>query len=468
MLHRVFVALIVSLALFAEASAATPKLNVLFIATDDWRPEIACYGTPGMQTPNVDKLAASGVRFERAYCQFPLCNPSRTSLLTGRYPTTTGVLDNTGYFRDAHPDWVTLPQYFQRNGFVVARTGKIFHGSVEDPPSWQEVADSRGNARPATKANAAGGKPAPKKQDPVQSDRIVVLEGDGQSHADYQTAARGIELLEKHKDAPFFIAVGFLKPHSPPTAPQRFFDLYDPAKIELPPDFAAHPTVPAGFPEASVPMRNGDLFINRDATPEAAREMIRAYRASASWTDWNIGRVLDALERLQLADKTIVVFFGDHGYHLGEKGKWSKHNSLFEVATRVPLVIRVPGGKGNGQVCRRTVQLLDLYPTLAELCGLGTPAGVEGHSIASLLNSPSETWEHPALSVARNGQTFGRSIRTDRWRYSEWNDGRAGAVLFDHQADPHEMKNLASDPQHAATVAELKARLETALPSAKE
>lgn len=451
----------------APLSAAPAKYNVLFIAADDLRTELGCYGVPGMKTPALDKLSAGGVRFERAYCQFPLCNPSRSSMLTGRLPTTTGVLDNDGAFRTEHPDWITLPQLFKQNGYVSARTGKIYHGGIDDPEAWSEVAEARVPAGKGIKRPPGSQRPPPvdaqgrKRQDPALSDRIVVTEGDGEDHVDYYTALRGIELLEKHQTGPFFIAVGFVKPHSPPSAPRKFYDLHDPAKIELPPDFAARPAAPAGFPPSSINARNGDLFVNRDATPDEARKMIQAYRASASFTDWNVGRVLEALDRLRLADKTIVVFFGDHGYHLGEKGKWSKHGSLYEVGTRVPLIVRLPGAAGNGQPCARTVQLMDVYPTLAELCGLTLPSGPEGHSFASLLQNPKAAWAHPALSVARVPRGFARAIRTDRWRYAEYPDG---AMLLDHQADPHERTNLASDPQHASTVQELKAQLGKAIP----
>ncbi len=452
---------------------AAEKLNVLFIATDDWRVEMGCYGTPQIKTPAVDKLAGSGVRFDRAYCQFPLCNPSRTSMLTGRYPTTTGVMDNTIAFRDAHPDWVTLPQHFKNNGYVSARTGKIFHGSIDDPQAWSEVAEAKvppgRGIKPAPGAAQQPAKQAGKKkqgQDPVQSDRIVVLDGDGEDGVDYYTALKGIELIEKHKDEPFFVAVGFLKPHSPPTAPKRFFDMYDPKKIELPPDFAAKPAAPPGFPAASIPARNSDLFIDRDASPDEAREVIRAYHASASWTDWNVGRVLDALDRLKLADKTIVVFFGDHGYHLGEKGKWSKHGSLYEVGARVPFIVRLPGAAGNGQACERTVGFIDVYPTLAELCGLPPAQGLEGHSFAPLLKNPHAPWSHPAFTVSKAGGAKGKAVRTERWRYAEYEGSGGGAMLFDHDNDPHEMKNLAADPKFARTVEEMKALL-TQLPSAK-
>ncbi|HEX3870979.1 MAG TPA: sulfatase [Pirellulales bacterium] len=463
--------------LFAVSSSqAAPKFNVLFIATDDWNTNLGCYGTEGMHTPNVDKFAASAVRFDRAYCQFPLCNPSRTSMLTGRYPTATGVLDNEGAFREKHPNWVTLPQFFHDHGYVSARTGKIFHGGIEDPKSWDEEAEYVKPKNPSAlhdsgriKATFVSARQAPKKkkgQDPTKSDRIVVLEGDGQEHQDWHTAEAGIALLEKYKDQPFFIGVGFHKPHSPPTAPQKFFDLYDASKIALPPDFAPRPTVPEGFPPACLPMRNGDLFINRDASPESAREMIRAYRASCSWTDWNVGRVLDALDRLKLADKTIVVFFGDHGYHLGEKGKWSKHASLFEVALRVPMAIRIPGAAGNGKACERTVQMLDVYPTLVEACGLPMPKGLQGHSLMPLLDDPNAVWDHPAISVKGKGESFGRSIRTERWRYSDWETG--GALLTDEKNDPHETKNLVKDPKYADVVSDLKGQLDRDLPKREE
>ena len=447
--------------LASPLGAAAEKLNVLFLATDDWRPEIGCYGTPGMVTPNVDKLAAHGVLFSRAYCQFPLCNPSRTSMLTSHYPTVTGVLDNETAFRDAHPEWVTLPQLFKEHGYFVARTGKIFHGGIDDPKAWTEVGDSR---VPAGRGLKDQPPPRPagktKGQNPAHSDRIVVMDGDGEDHPDFYTAAQGIGFLEKHKDEPFFIAVGFVKPHSPPTAPQKFFDLHDPAKIALPPDFAPRPAAPPGFPAASINARNGDLFIARDATPDEARKMIQAYRASASWTDWNVGRVLDALDRLGLAEKTIVVFFGDHGYHLGEKGKWSKHGSLYEVGARVPLIVRLPGTGGNGRACGRTVQFVDVYPTLAELCGLTPPPGLDGRSFAALLRDPQAAWPHPAFTVAKVAGGVARAVRTERWRYAEYPGPGGGAMLFDHDADPHEMKNLADDPAQAAVVAELQTLLQ--------
>jgi arylsulfatase A-like enzyme len=413
------------------------------------RPELGCYGNPIIKTPNIDKLASRGTRFDRAYAQYPLCNPSRSSLLTGHYPTQTGVMDNLVWFRAKHPDYVSLPEYFKANGYASLRTGKIFHGGIDDTDAWTEGGEPRnftGEQRPPS-ASTGPSRAA-------QSDRIIVLDGEGESNGDYRTATRAIQHLENYKDKPFFLAVGFAKPHSPPAAPKKFFDLYDPAKIPLPPDFATRPSAPPGFPQISIPPRNTDLFIGREASPSDAREMIRAYYASISFMDAQVGRVLDALDRLNLRDKTIVVFWGDHGYHLGEKGKWSKAYSLYEVATRVPLIIAPPGAKA--QTSRRTVQLLDMYSTLLELCDLKRPQGIEGHSLVPLLRDPNAAWTHPAFTVTLYQGKLGKSVRTERWHYVEWEEGQAGAMLFDHSNDPRELKNLADNPAHAKTVQEMK------------
>jgi iduronate 2-sulfatase len=452
--HRIVCSFLVVFLLTGQSRAAdNPRLNVLLIAFDDLRPELGCYGNKLIDTPNFDALAKSGVRFERAYCQFPLCNPSRTSLLTGRQPNTTGVFDNRTYFRDAHPDFFTLPQHFKANGYVTARTGKVFHGGIDDTDAWSIGGEPRVNqkTRPG--------------QDPMQSDRIVKLEGDGESHGDYKSATRAIQLLEELKDKSFFLAVGFAKPHSPPTAPAKLFDLYDVARMPLPPDFMPRPTVPPGFPESSVPLRSGDLFIGRDASPDAAREVIRAYYASTTFVDRQLGRVMEAVDRLKLRDKTVIILFGDHGYHLGEKGKWSKHNSVFDVACHVPMIVCLPGG-ASGKSSPRTVQLLDIFPTFCDACGIKPPAGLDGHSLVPLAKDPQDSWPHPAYTVCRNGPAVGQSVRNERWRYSQFTGGSGGAVLFDHDNDPHEMANLANDPQHKDTVAEMQ-RLLAKLPAAK-
>ena len=481
------IAILIFLAAVTATTAvnAAEKLNVLFILADDLRPELGCYGAP-VHSPNLDKLAGRGVRFERAYCQYPLCNPSRASLMTGRLPTATGVLDNSTDFRKAHPDWVTLPQLFKNNGYTSVRIGKNFHGGIDDPISWSEGAEPPGRRTPRRAAanqqaakDKAGPKPAttsgpgqpttqPEGEVTAQmraSDQRVVLTGNGESHPDYKTADAAIAALERLKDQPFFITCGFTKPHAAPSAPQRFYDLYPPEQITLPADFSAFPKPPSGFPAAAMTKQNTDLFWNREANADEARLMIQAYRASASWMDWNAGRVLDALDRLGLSEKTIVVFWGDHGYHLGEMGKWSKHGSLFETGTRVPLIIAAPGIQGAGKSSSHIVQTLDIYPTLAALCDLTAPAELAGHDLSPLLNDPHSAWTHPAFSYAGRLNQQHRSIRTDRWRYIEWTGPEGGAALIDEQNDPHERTNLINDPAHTELVLELKTKLDAAAPA---
>ncbi|MEQ1644589.1 MAG: sulfatase-like hydrolase/transferase, partial [Pyrinomonadaceae bacterium] len=251
--------------------------------------------------------------------------------------------------------------------------------------------------------------------------------------------------------------VGLVKPHSAPTAPRKFFDLYDVNKIPLPVDFGTTPKALPGAPPISISPRNADLFIGRESTPELSREMKRAYWASTSFMDAQVGRVMEALEKNGLKDNTIVVFFGDHGYHLGEKGKWSKAYSLYEIGLRVPLVIAVP--KQKAQSSTRVVELLDLYPTLAELCGLPKPEKQSGASLAKLLKDPKAKFARPAYSVTVYGKSFGRSIRTEKWHYVEWDDDKSGRMLYATEEDPHELKNLSEDPKYAKTVEEMKAIL---------
>jgi arylsulfatase A-like enzyme len=460
-----------SVKVWAQKTSKKPKFNVLFIASDDLRPELGAYGTPMIQTPNIDKLAARGTRFDNAYAQYPVCNPSRTSLLTGRYPTQTGVMNNNDYFRKKFPDWVTLPQYFKNNGYVTLRSGKIFHGGIDDPFSWTEGGEApdpniteRGNPnfKPVPTTNVD---PDDEERAQAQganakasnSDRIIVLEGDGEKHGDYRATTRAIQMMEKHKNEPFFLALGLVKPHSPPTAPQKMFDLYDVNKIPLPVDFGTIPKALEGAPPISIPPRNADLFIGRESPPDLSREMKRAYWASVSFVDSQVGRILEALEKNGLKDNTIVVFWGDHGYHLGEKGKWSKAYSLYEVGLRMPLIIALPKGKAN--YSNRIVELIDMYPTLADLCGLPRPKDIEGESLKPLLTKPQLKWKDVAYSVTDYRGIIGKSVRTDRWHYVEWDDGKQGNMLYEHPKDKLELKNLSNDPNYASVVAEMKALL---------
>lgn len=456
----------------APSPTAAERPNVLLLISDDLRTELGTYGSELAQTPNLDRLARTGVKFERAYCQYPLCNPSRTSMLTGRRPTTTLVYGNREYFGAAHPDWVSLPKHFRTQGYRTLRTGKIFHGGIDDTDAWTEGGEPRRwNNPPPLEPVRRATRPAQAEQHvrtlrqadnsrAAHSDRWeAVPEPDAADLGDTRVADRAIEYLRAAKDRgePFFLACGLSKPHSPLIAPARFFALYDPARIPLPPDFAGWPTVPEGFPAGSIRPNNADLFIGREATPDAAREMIRAYLACVSYVDWNVGRVLDALRESGLEENTIVVFWGDHGFQLGEKGKWSKAGSLWEQGARVPLIIYDPRAQGNGRASPRIVESIDLYPTLVELCGLPMPDGLDGRSLAPLLANPEQPWDHPAYTLwnERGNGISGVVVRTERWRYAEFFGPGAGAFLTDPINDPHELTNLVDDPTHAADVAAL-------------
>jgi iduronate 2-sulfatase len=466
----------------SRAGAAGPAvhsgkrpLNVLFFMSDDMRVELGCYNSRFQaHSPNIDKLASQGVRFDRNYCQFPLCNPSRSSLFTGRPPSATRVLGNSDSVTRLHPDWTTLPHLFRANGYTTLRSGKLFHAGLDDHAAWTDFDGDVESLHPTAVetrldiprvqiAQPDGVLPMLPQDNAraAHSDELLVLQGNGEGGGDYLVADLAIKNLRdcaRQPEKPFFIGCGFSKPHSPPEAPQRFYDLYDPARLTLPPDFAAWPTVPAGFPKAAIRMRNADLFIGRGASKDEAQQVIRAYLASISWADYNLGRVLAELDTLGLRDNTIVVFVADHGYQLGEKGKWSKAGSLFEPATRVPLIIHAPGMAGNGRSSTRIVQSLNLYRTLAELAHLEVPPTTEGLSMTPVLHDPRAPWDHPAYSIwSEDGKTVhGTAVRTEQWRYAEYGPAASnGAMLLDPHADPLELTNLADDPQHAETRARL-------------
>ncbi|MEO7648975.1 MAG: sulfatase [Bryobacteraceae bacterium] len=421
------------------AQRPKPRPNVLFLAVDDLNTSLACYGAKMVASPNIDGIAKRGVRFDKAYCQYPLCNPSRSSLLTGRRPPRTKVVNNAVWFRDTMPEAVTLPQFFRENGYTTAVTGKIFHGGLDDDKGWEI-----GGTQLRRQAPRAGRAQAEREK---HADRWVALDNDGEGEIDYHTATRAVELLEQKRDKPFFLAVGFARPHVPFIAPKKYFDLYDPKRIELPPDFAS---MPAGTTPAFRP--NFDLFIRREASPDQARQAIAAYYASISFMDAQLGRVLSALDRLGLRENTIISLFGDHGWHLGEKGMWSKQ-SLFEASVRAPLMFSTPGMKSAGKTCARPVEFIDMYPTLADLCGLPAPKGVEGKSIAPLLKNPAAAWNRPAYTFIQRATVKGATVRTERFRYTEWDGGAQGTELYDEPNDAAEMRNVAADPKYAAHAA---------------
>ncbi|MSU58963.1 MAG: DUF4976 domain-containing protein [Pedosphaera sp.] len=446
-------------AAFAETKPATPKFNVLFIACDDLNTSLGCYGHPQAKTPNMDRLAARGVRFERAYCQFPLCNPSRSSLLGGVRPDTSGIYENSTPLRKVFPDIVTLPQLFKNNGAYVARVGKMYHYGVpgqigtsglDDAPSWTEVVNPRGRDKD-DEADVINFTPS------IQLGAALAwmeAKGTDEEQTDGKGAEATIRLLEAHKDKPFFIACGFYRPHVPDIATKKYFDLYPLDQMTL-------PVEPAGHMTNIPPIALHPVPLNYGLDAEKLKTFKRAYLASISFVDAQVGKVLDALDRLGLADKTIVVFWGDHGWCLGEHGQWQK-TLLFEESARVPFIIATPDRK-KGAVSPRTVELLDIYPTLADLCGLEAPKSVEGKSLRPLLKNPQAKWSKPAITQqTRNSagrQVMGYSVRTERWRYTEWDGGKLGAELYDQDADPREWNNLANDPKLAKQVTELKALL---------
>ena len=451
---------LLAIVLFASAFSASAKQpNVLFIATDDCNTDLGCYGHPFVKTPNIDRLAARGVRFERAYTQFPLCSPSRVSLLTGLRPDKTRIFDlQTDFRKQTLPDVVTLPQLFRQHDYYVARVGKMFHYGVpgdigtpglDDPQSWDEAFCPRGRdkdeeallQRPE-KAGKGGGLGA--------ALTWLAAEGTDEEQTDGKIATKAIELLEQHKAAPFFLAVGFFRPHCPYIAPKKYFDLYPLDRIAL-------PQGPANdlddIPKPALTMKANYGFDELDL-----RKATQAYYASISFMDAQLGRVLDALDRLGLAENTIVVFWSDHGYALGQHGQWMKQ-ALFEEQTRVPMIVVAPGSAGRGKSSPRTVELLDLYPTLADLAGLKPAAALDGQSLRPLLADPQAAWDRPAYSQVKRGQFKGYAVRTEKWRYTEFDGGAKGSELYDEVNDPREFTNLASDPKHAKTVEEMKALL---------
>jgi iduronate 2-sulfatase len=451
---------VIAVFIFGAALASTTdkpkpgkKYNVLFIAADDLNNDLGCYGNTYVKSPNIDKLAARGVRFDKAYNQFPLCSPSRTSLLTGTTPDANGVYELQTHFRKNLPDVVTLPQLFKNNNYFSARVGKIFHYGVPGQIGTNGLDDSLSwNLR----INPSGiDKTEEKLIKNLTPDRHLGsalswrATGTDEEHTDGLIVTEAIKILEEKKNEPFFLAVGFFRPHTPYVAPQKYFDLYDENTVPLAKE---KENDLADVPEAAlftVPPHWG-------LDEQKRREAQRAYYATISFMDAQVGRLLDALDRLKLSDNTIIVFWSDHGYNLGQHGQWMKQ-SLFENSARVPLIIAVPGQ--GGKASSRTVELLDIYPTLAELCGLPAPKHLQGKSLTPLIKNPSAVWDKPAFTQVKRKDIMGRSIRTERWRYTEWDEGKAGVELYDHQNDKDEFTNLALDPKYAETVKDLSAKL---------
>jgi uncharacterized sulfatase len=445
--------------------AVDTQPNVLFIVSDDLATTLGCYGFPAAKTPNIDALAARGVRFDRAYCQFPHCNPSRSSFLTGLRPGTTRVTDNDDNLYTNLPGVMTLPHHFREHGYATARCGKIFHlgvpkgdESMDDPQAWDFGTPFKSEL-PFPPKRASVVKVETGKKEGLAWQEIPCPDDDLVDGGHARAAIGWLEQRDRSK--PFFLAVGFHRPHLPLVAPGKYFDLYPLEAITLP--------VEPADDEADIPApaRNGAVpGYALTATPEQRRAAIRGYLAAVSYMDAQTGRVLEAIAQLGLAETTIVIFTSDHGWHLGEHGLWHKR-SLFEECARVPLIVSVPGMKTRGQASAGLVELLDLFPTLCDLTGVPPLPALQGKSLRPLLDDPRATLHDAAFTQARRGpqaEFWGRSVRTARWRCTEWDEGRNGLELYDHDADPHEYTNLASDPRHAPTLADLRAQLAAKLP----
>jgi uncharacterized sulfatase len=450
--------------LIPRKSSAAPRLNVVFIGSDDLNTCLGCYGHPIVKSPNIDRLAASGVRFNRAYCQFPLCGPSRNSLLSGLRPDTTGIFENGPVVRDTVPGVVTLPELFRKNGAYVVRHGKMYHmdvpGSVgtnkyDDPPSW-DVSVSPAGLEAKTPGETGTGSPNLGRGNAGRW--IAYPSSQIGKQADDGVLDGALEVIHKAAGKPFFLATGFVRPHVPYVAPARFFDLYPLDRLE---PVENPPGDVDDIPKASeiaINTRANDMGGMSDRNK---RETLRAYFASISYMDSQVGRILDAIEKTNQLDRTVIAFWGDHGYHLGEHHRWHKR-SLFEESARVPLIVRVPGRAGNGRSTAALTELVDLYPTIADLCGLRPPPALEGQSFVPLLENPARSWKTAAFTqVAAPDGIAGRGVRTDRYRYVRWTGPYPDEELYDCRSDPREFTNLARYPEkHKATLAEMRTVLD--------
>ncbi len=448
-----------------EKTAATP--NVLFLICDDLNCDLSCYGHPLVKTPNIDRLARRGVRFENAYCQYTLCGPSRASFMTGLYPDQTLVRRNALYIREHLPNVQTMAQMFRRQGYFATRIGKIFHYGVprnigssghDDPYSWDVTINPRGRDKDeehmifSLKPGEYGG-----------SMSWLAADGADEEQTDGIAATHAVRLIRQYatENRSFFLAVGLYRPHTPYVSPKKYFELYPTGQITV-------PTVPDGYLETLPPAARLSLTKKKqhvNISPDMARKAMQAYYASITFADAQLGRILDALAGSAAADNTVIIFTSDHGYHMGEHGHWLK-TTLFENAARVPLIIAGPGVTATGRSTSSFAEMVDFYPTLAELCGLRAPACLSGVSLAPVLKDP---LAKPRTSALTQLKDRNYTLRTEKYRYTEWGEGGSGgAELYDHATDPQEMVNLAGDPRHADSVARLSQQLHTRIADARQ
>jgi uncharacterized sulfatase len=456
--RRSFLAASAGAALGSARAAEQPK-NLLFIASDDLNRCLSCYGHPLVKTPNIDRIAKAGVRFDRAYCQFPLCSPSRTSLMTGLAPDTTTVYDLRKHFREVIPDVTTLGELFQKNGYFAGRVGKIYHYGVpgqigtaglDDAQSWNATVNPNGIDHTKEEPLLTNYTPQRGLGSAVC---FYASPAKDEEHTDGIVAAETVRLLEEHRHDKFFIAAGFYRPHVPWIAPAKYFDLFPMSSIKATP-----------FSEDEMKIAPPLAYFTKPAnwgmTEQQRREAIQAYFASIAFLDVQVGKLLDALERLKLAETTTIVFWSDHGYQLGEHGQWMKQ-TLFEASAKVPMLIGGAGVAARGKASGRTVELLDIYPTVAAHCGLkGTPESLHGKSLQPLLNRPDAAWTKPAITQTyRPGNIMGYSLRDERYRYTFWDRGAQGEELYDYKSDPKELQNLARNGASDGLKQQMKSQL---------
>ncbi len=423
------------------ATTTADRPNVLFIAVDDLNHWVGYLGrNPQTITPNIDKLAARGVRFTRSYCAAPVCNPSRAALLSGLRPATTGVYDNNNDWRPAISPEITLPTTFRKAGYFVCGAGKIYHEAYSRPSEWDDY------------LKGVGKDPQPTGDTGVGGIKFAPLDCRDEDLREWKIAQYGIDQLGRKHDKPFFLAVGMHKPHMPWNVPRKYYDMHPLDSIQLPPhrDDDLEDVPPAGVQMAG-PKGDHRQILESGRWKEA----VQGYLAAISYCDAMLGRLMDAFDRSAYRDNTVVVFWGDHGWHLGEKQHWRKF-ALWEEATRAPLIWIVPGVTRPNTVCDRTVDFMSIYPTLTDVCGLPTPSHVEGQSIRKLLQDPASPWEQPALTTYRFKN---HAVRSEGWRYIRYANG--DEELYDERADPYEWTNLADDAKHLAIKAELAKSLPT-------
>ena len=426
-------------------AAAEGRYNVLFIMVDDLRPMLGCYGHTEMHTPNIDRLAQRGTLFNRAYCQYPLCNPSRASMITGLRPDTTGVVDNSANFRTLLPSVITLPQHFKTHKYHTQSIGRVLHipELQNDELAW----------------SARAWAPVWVPFDIATTPSWQALDVADDEPRDGQVAYKTMEVLAKLQNKPFFLAVGLTKPHLPYNVPRKYFDLYDSQTFNLHSSAKTPKDVPRLASTHWTEIKNYQDFPREtlSVSEEKIQELTRAYAASTSYTDALIGLVLKQLDNLNLTENTVVVLVGDHGYHLGEHRTWSK-NTLFEVGVRSPLLISVPG-QHPGKTDALT-ELVDIYPTLCDACQLPIPSQLEGLSLMPIIEQPESTWKAAAFSQIRRGNVDAYSMRTEHYRYAEWGtNGKLGLELYDYRSDPYETVNIATLPENAELIANLSERL---------